>query len=123
MRANPLRFVDIQVAARYRALVAIKELSRWCERWRMHYVTDASYTGDYKLKIRFENEEVRLVDLRGHLDGPIFQPLRDLSYFAKFEVNRDIDTVVWPNGADFSPDFLYEISQPIREVLHSAGSA
>ena len=89
----------------------------------MHYVTDASHLGEYKLRIRFENEEVRIVDLRDHLDGPIFEPLRDVSYFARFEVNRDIDTVVWPNGADFSPDFLYEMGEPADETLHPAGSA
>jgi len=86
----------------------------------MHYVTDASYVGGHKLKIRFEDEEVRVVDLSEHLDGPIFEPLRDLSYFRQFAVNHDIDTVTWPNGADFSPDFLYEIGESVGAQLHSA---
>ena len=79
----------------------------------MHYVVDASYLDAYRLKIRFENDEDRLVDLSGHLDGPVFEPLKDLTYFRHFQVNHDIDTVVWPNGADFSPDFLYEIGVPL----------
>jgi hypothetical protein len=29
----------------------------------MHYVLEATYQEDYKLKIRFENNEVRMVDL------------------------------------------------------------
>ena len=78
----------------------------------MHYVVDASYVGEYKLMVRFENEEVRIVDLSDHLDGPVFEPLKDLVYFKQLQVNHDIDTVVWPNGADFSPDFLYEIGRP-----------
>ena len=81
----------------------------------MHCVVDASYVGGYKLKIRFENDEVRIVDLSDHLDGPVFEPLKDLSYFRQFKVNRDIDTVVWPNDADFSPDFLFEIGEPVTE--------
>jgi hypothetical protein len=88
----------------------------------MHYVTDASYLGGYKLQVRFENEEVRNVDLGNHLDGPIFEPLKDLSYFRQFEVNHDIDTVVWLNGADFSPDFLYEIGEPVGEPVHATKS-
>jgi hypothetical protein len=83
----------------------------------MHYVAEASYVDDYKLRIQFENNEVRLVDLKNHLDGPIFEPLQNVNFFQRFEVNHDIDTVVWPNGADFSPDFLYEIGERINEPL------
>ena len=89
----------------------------------MHYVIDASYAGEYRLKIRFENEEVRVVDLSSHLDGPVFEPLKDLSYFKQFKVNHDIDTVVWPNHADFSPDFLYEIGERVSEPRHPADAA
>ena len=81
----------------------------------MHYVEDASYVGGYRLAIRFENGELRVVDLTGHLDGPVFEPLKDLSFFKQFTVNQDIDTVVWPNDADFSPDFLYEIGETVSE--------
>jgi len=86
----------------------------------MRYVIDASYVDGYKLKIRFDNGEVRQVDLSGHLDGPIFEPLKDVSYFRRFTVNRDVDTVVWPNDADFSPDFLYEIGEAVSEPPHAA---
>jgi len=81
----------------------------------MHYVTEASYVSEYKLKVRFENSEVRLVDLVPHLYGPVFEPLKDLSFFKSFNVTTDIDTVTWPNNADFSPDFLYEIGHLISE--------
>jgi hypothetical protein len=81
----------------------------------MHYVTEATYVSEYKLKVRFESNEVRLVDLGRHLYGPVFEPLKDLSFFKSFKVNTDIDTVTWPNNADFSQDFLYEIGQLISE--------
>lgn len=80
----------------------------------MHWVTDISYFGDYKLKLKFENNEYKMVDLQPHLEGKIFEPLRNISYFKTVTLNRDIDTVVWPNNADFSPDFLYEIGQPVN---------
>jgi hypothetical protein len=86
----------------------------------MHYVQEASYVSGYKLTIRFENDEVRVVDLSDHLDGPMFEPLKDMSFFKRFTVNRDIDTIVWPNDADFSPDFLYEIGERISEHSHPA---
>ncbi len=87
----------------------------------MHYVTKARYVGDYRLSIEFENQEVRVVDLEPHLDGPVFEPLRELEFFKKFSVNQDIDTVVWPNDADFSPDFLYEIGVRISKQPHTPG--
>jgi hypothetical protein len=82
----------------------------------MHWVKSASYAGDYRLRIRFEDGRTKLVDLGPYLDGPIFEPLKDLSYFQRFRVNKDIDTVVWPNDADFSPDFLYSIGVDVGEA-------
>ncbi len=79
----------------------------------MHWITDVTYIEDYKLKLKFENNEYKLVDLQPHLDGKIFEPLKDISYFKSVTLNKDIDTIVWPNNADFSPDFLHEIGRKI----------
>ncbi|MBW2059859.1 MAG: DUF2442 domain-containing protein [Deltaproteobacteria bacterium] len=86
----------------------------------MRWVIEATYVGGYKLKIRFDNGETKVVDLKPHLDGPIFEPLKQLDFFKSFRVDKDIDTVVWPNNADFSPDFLYEIGQKVSEQDASA---
>ena len=86
----------------------------------MRWVIEASYLGGYKLKVRFDNGESKVVDLQPHIDGPIFEPLKDLDFFRSFYVNHDIDTIVWPNNADFSPDFLYEIGQKVSEQDSSA---
>jgi len=80
----------------------------------MHWVTKVSYIDGYKLKLKFENNEYKVVDLQLHLEGKIFEPLKNISYFKTATLNEDIDTVVWPNNADFSPDFLYEIGQPVN---------
>ena len=79
----------------------------------MHWITDVTYIEGYKLKLKFENNEYKLVDLQSHLDGRIFEPLKDILYFKSVTLNKDIDTIVWPNNADFSPDFLYEIGQSV----------
>jgi hypothetical protein len=86
----------------------------------MHYVTEATYVGEYKINVRFENGEVRLVDLAPHLYGPVFEPLKDLSFFKSLRVDTDIDTIAWPNNADFSPDFLYEIGHLMSEQPDAA---
>jgi len=85
----------------------------------MHFVKDATYVSEYKLLLSFEDGNVRLVDLEPHLDGEIFEPLKDMNYFKTVRVNPDLDTIVWDNGADMSPDFLHEIGKPmaVEQVL------
>ena len=51
----------------------------------------AEYLDGYRILIEFSNGEVRTVDLESSLTGPVFLPLKD-------------------NGADFAPEYLYEIS-------------
>jgi hypothetical protein len=70
---------------------------------------------DYKLLLIFEDETVRLADLEFYLDGRIFEPLRDIEYFKTVRVDQELDTIVWENGADMSPDFLYEISVEVNK--------
>lgn len=77
----------------------------------MRWITSVKYLNEYKLQLKFDNNEMRIVDLQPHLDGKIFEPLKEISYFKMVQLNEDIDTIVWPNNADFAPEFLYEIGQ------------
>jgi len=82
----------------------------------MHFVKDALYVSEYKLLLTFEDGSAKRVDLEPYLGGEIFEPLRDIEYFKTVRVNSEIDTIVWDNGADMSPDFLYEIGVSVAEV-------
>jgi hypothetical protein len=79
----------------------------------MHFVKAVRYVDNYRLALTFEDGSMREVDLEPHLDGEIFEPLKDPTYFKTVRVNPDIDTIVWDNGADMSPDFLYELGVPV----------
>lgn len=68
-------------------------------------VTAARHLGGHRLWLRFEDGVEGEVDLTRSLRGPVFEPLRDPVYFAKFFI--DLGTVNWPNGADFAPEMLY----------------
>jgi len=81
----------------------------------MHFVRGVEYVSGYKLLLTFEDGSVRMADLEAHLDGEIFEPLKEVAYFKAANVNTELDTIVWDNGADMSPDFLYEIGVPIAE--------
>ena len=71
-------------------------------------VIDAKYIKNYTLYLRFSDGSDSEVDFEQELDGEIFELLRDIPFFRNFTVNQELHTVVWPNGADFAPEFLYE---------------
>ncbi|MBN2543882.1 DUF2442 domain-containing protein [bacterium] len=75
----------------------------------MHYIIKAKYLKKNLLLIIFKNGEKRVVDLEPHIGDGISTALKEIAYFKKVRVNQDIGTIAWANGADFSPDFLYEI--------------
>jgi hypothetical protein len=62
----------------------------------------------YKLWLRFRDGVTGTVDLSGELWGPMFEPLKDRVLFARAAVHPELHTVTWPNGADLSPEFLYQ---------------
>jgi hypothetical protein len=80
----------------------------------MHSVVKALYLSGYRMRLTFEDGATRDVDLEAHLQGEVFLPLRNLRRFRRFRVDPDLDTVVWENGADLSPDFLYEEGVPVQ---------
>ncbi len=80
------------------------------------HVRRVLHTKDYGLRVEFDNDEVRDVDLRGELYGEVFEPLQDPDFFKQARVNEETRTVEWPNGADFAPEFLYEIGKKVRQI-------
>ena len=70
-------------------------------------VTEASWVRDHVLHLRFSDGAEGDVDLEDELEGPVFEPLRDIEVFKSCRVHRELHTVVWPNGADFAPEFLH----------------
>ena len=73
-------------------------------------ITKAEYLEGYKLRIHFNNGEMRIADLEASLEGPIFESLKNIEEFRRFSI--PYNTIQWENGADFAPEFLYEISRP-----------
>ncbi|SLM31027.1 conserved hypothetical protein [Desulfamplus magnetovallimortis] len=71
------------------------------------HITDAKYLKDYQLELSFNNGKKGIADLSQSLDGSVFNPLKDKKLFSQLKLNKELDTVVWPNGADFAPEYLY----------------
>jgi hypothetical protein len=87
------------------------------------HVTQVRVIGPHSLELAFDTGLHKRVNLRRELYGPIFEPLRDPAYFAQAYLDPDSRTVAWPNGADFAPDFLYNLeleeSPALAERAHA----
>jgi hypothetical protein len=73
-------------------------------------INAAEVRDDHRLYLRFNDGTEKVVDLSPILNGPIFEPLRDPEYFSRMELDPICGTVVWPNGADFAPEALLDLS-------------
>ena len=69
-------------------------------------LVDARHVHDFVLWLKFSDGAEGDLDLRAELDGPIFEPLTNIEFFKQVRIDPDLHTLVWPNGADFAPEFL-----------------
>jgi hypothetical protein len=73
-----------------------------------YQLVEARYVSRYTLFLRFSDGVEGEIDLQGQLYGPVFEPLKDAETFKSFTLHPELRTLVWPNGADFSPEFLHD---------------
>lgn len=78
------------------------------------WIVKAEYKSAFKIKLVFNDDTEGVVDLSNSLIGPIYEPLKDLAYFKKFNLNSW--TIAWPNGADFKPEYLYNLASHTQLV-------
>ena len=69
-------------------------------------VVGAEYRGDFRIRLVFSDGVEGTIDFREWLTGPVFLPLKDREYFARFFLEGG--TVTWPNGADIAPETLHQ---------------
>lgn len=63
--------------------------------------------GPHSLRLVFDDEVSKRVDVTPLLRGPVFLPLLDPEEFGRVLLDPVAGTVVWPNGADLAPEALY----------------
>ena len=75
-------------------------------------IREAKYQGDYRVWVKFDDGVEGEIDLESELWGDMFEPLKEKGLFAKLTLDEELRTIVWPNGADFAPEFLYQKLRP-----------
>ena len=62
----------------------------------------------YTLLVRFDDNIEQTIDFRPVLAGELYRPLRKLDLFNQVRIDPEVETLVWPNGADFDPATLHD---------------
>ena len=76
-------------------------------------VNSVKALNDYELELTFENNEIKIFDVKPYMDTGLFKKLKDEKIFNMVRVS--FDTIEWPNGIDIDPEVLYEKSK-IKEI-------
>lgn len=88
--------------------------------WDMNEVKRIEYRRSYVYNVVFDNGLSAEVDFQPYLTrGPVFEPLKEIEFFKRATVEGG--TISWPNGADVSPESLYEKVQSANKS-HAAAS-
>lgn len=83
----------------------------------MRRVSSVKYLRDHSLQILFNDGETKVVNFDKLVDkgGYYFGPLKDIELFKKVTLDEFNYTICWPNGADLSPDILYEMGVDVKK--------
>lgn len=79
----------------------------------MHSIKKIVEVNPFKLKLQFENGEIKLIDLEPRLRRRSqsveskYKDLLDEKYFSTVKLHPEWQTIYWDNGIDLCPDVLF----------------
>lgn len=93
-------------------------------RHAIHRVRSFQLVGPLSLRVAFEDGVERTIDFEPVLRGDLYGPLRDPTAFAQVRIDPEVQTLVWPNGADFDPTTLHDwpdLAEAMRAMAEGWG--
>ena len=82
----------------------------------IYRVCSVQVVGPYTLHITFDDQSEQTINFQSMLVGELYGPLRNLALFNQVQVDPEVHTLVWPNGADFDPATLHDWPQQAAEL-------
>lgn len=77
-------------------------------------------TGPYTLRVRFDDNTEQAINFQPILTGELYGPLQDLSLFNQVRIDPEVQTLAWPNGADFDPATLHDWPEQVTYLTARA---
>jgi len=74
----------------------------------IHDVVSATYKGDYRIEVTFDDGERGVVDFSRYAErGGVFERFRDVHFFRSFRINEELGVLAWGDEIDIAPETLY----------------
>jgi len=89
-------------------------------------VVSASYQGEYKIEITFNDGKRGVVDFSKYIDrGGVFDRFKDISFFKNFKINEELGVLTWQDEIDVAPETLYAEATrtPLPDWMEKKGKA
>jgi len=86
----------------------------------IYRVESVEIVGDYTLRVTFDDASSQTIEFRRTLAGEMYGPLLNLELFNRVQIDPEVKTLVWPNGADFDPATLHDWPQHARALEERA---
>ena len=83
----------------------------------IYKINSVSIKGEYLLELEFNDGTKKTINFKSMLKGEMYSPLRDLKLFNQVKLDKEVHTIVWPNGADFDPLILHDWDKYEKEIL------
>jgi len=82
----------------------------------IYRVVAVKVSAPYTLEVEFDDRSIQVIDFRPILKGELYAPLRDFALFNQVQIDPEVHTLVWPNGADFDPATLHDWAGHVGEL-------
>ena len=90
----------------------------------MIFVRSVTPLEGFRVSLGFSTGEQKVVALEPLLHGPVFKAVRsDPELFRTVNVDEELGTIFWPNGADLDPNVLYGSHPPAWMDTDASGMA
>jgi hypothetical protein len=82
----------------------------------IYRVVSVKVSAPYTLQVEFDDDTSQVIDFHPILKGELYAPLLDLALFNQVQIDPEVNTLVWPNGADFDPATLHDWAEDGKEM-------
>jgi hypothetical protein len=74
----------------------------------LHDVIEATYQGDYRVELQFDDGARGVVDFSRYVDrGGVFERFKDVEFFRSFRIDAEAGTISWGDEIEIAPETLY----------------